>query len=134
MNPPKELKVLGLNYKVLYASLEEVGQDKLGWCDTTGLMIYIVADQPKSALANTFIHEVIHAINYSMGISSGDEENLTNRLANGLTAFFKENPEAHKWWTSLLKEPTKRKTNRKPTIKKKSSRKPLKSKKKSNGK
>ena len=35
--------------------LRGVGQDKLGWCDTTGLMIYIVEDQPKSALANTFL-------------------------------------------------------------------------------
>jgi hypothetical protein len=92
-------------------------------------MIYIVEDQPKSALANTFLHEVIHTINYSMGINSGDEENLTNRLANGLTAFFKDNPDAHKWWTSLLKDSTKRKAARKPAAKKKSSRKRVRSRK-----
>jgi len=129
MNAPKEISVLGLIYKIQYVCLEEVGQDKLGWCDTTGLMIYIVEDQPKSALANTFLHEVIHTINYSMGINSGDEENLTNRLANGLTAFFKDNPDAHKWWTSLLKDSTKRKATRKPTAKKKSSRKRVRSRK-----
>ena len=129
MNAPKEISVLGLIYKIQYVCLEEVGQDKLGWCDTTGLMIYIVEDQPKSALANTFLHEVIHTINYSMGINSGDEENLTNRLANGLTAFFKDNPDAHKWWTSLLKDSTKHKATRKPTAKKKSSRKRVRSRK-----
>tara|TARA_Y100000004_G_scaffold174068_1_gene212466 strand:- start:541 stop:930 length:390 start_codon:yes stop_codon:yes gene_type:complete len=129
MTAPKEISVLGLIYKIQYVCLEEVGQDKLGWCDTTGLMIYIVEDQPKSALANTFLHEVIHTINYSMGINSGDEENLTNRLANGLTAFFKDNPDAHKWWTSLLKDSTKRKATRRPAAKKKSSRKRVRSKK-----
>jgi hypothetical protein len=129
MTAPKEISVLGLIYKIQYVCLEEVGQDKLGWCDTTGLMIYIVEDQPKSALANTFLHEVIHTINYSMGINSGDEENLTNRLANGLTAFFKDNPDAHKWWTSLLKDSTKRKAARKPAAKKKSSRKRVRSRK-----
>ena len=129
MNAPKEISVLGLIYKIQYGCLEEVGQDKLGWCDTSGLMIYIVEHQPKSALANTFLHEVIHTINYSMGINSGDEENLTNRLANGLTAFFKDNPDAHKWWTSLLKDSTKRKATRRPAAKKKSSRKRVRSRK-----
>jgi len=109
MPAPTEIKILGLNYNIKFVPLDDVGNDKLGWCDCTSLLIYIAKDQPKSALANTFLHEVIHAINYGMGISSGDEENLTNRLANGLCAVWKENPEVFKWWASTVKEPVKRK-------------------------
>ena len=47
---------------------------------------------------------MIFTINYSMGINSGDEENLTNRLANGLTAL--KTIQTHIWWTSLLKDST----------------------------
>tara|TARA_Y100001963_G_C6597626_1_gene360966 strand:- start:343 stop:741 length:399 start_codon:yes stop_codon:yes gene_type:complete len=114
---PNEIKVLGLTYKIKFVPLEDVGNDKLGWCDCTTLQLYIGEDQPKSALANTFLHEVIHAINYSMGIASGDEENLTNRLANGLCAVWKENPEVFKWWAATIKEPVKRKP--KPNAKRK---------------
>ena len=91
-----------------FVSSDESGGDKLGWCDFTNLQIYIINGQPKSGLANTFLHEVIHAINYCMGITSGKEEQLTNRLANGLCAVWKDNPEAFKWWANLIKEPVKR--------------------------
>jgi len=109
MPTPEEITVLGLTYKIKFVPLEDVGNDKLGWCDCTTLQLYIAEDQPRSALANTFLHEVIHAINYSMGISSGDEENLTNRLANGLCAVWRENPEVFKWWATTIKEPARRK-------------------------
>jgi len=109
---PNELSIVGLTYEVKWATMEEVGDDKLGWCDFTGLVITICEDQPTSALANTFLHEVIHAINYSMGIKSMDEENLTNRLASGLCAVWRENPVAFKWWTALILEG---KATKKPT-------------------
>ena len=105
---PSELNIVGLTYEVKWATMEEVGDDKLGWCDFTSLTIYIADNQPRSAMCNTFLHEVIHAINYGMGISSGKEEQLTNRLANGLCAVWKDNPEAFKWWANLIKEPVKR--------------------------
>ena len=111
MRFPTEINILGLSYKIKFVPLEDAGNDKLGWCDCTSLQIYIAEDQPKSALANTFLHEVIHAINYSMDISSGDEEKLTTRLANGLCTVWKENKDVLKWWVSQLKEPIKRKTN-----------------------
>jgi hypothetical protein len=100
-----------MDYKVKWTDTDDAGGDKLGWCDFSTLTIYVAEDQPRTALANTFLHEVIHAINYGMGISSADEENLTNRLANGLCATWRENPEAFKWWAALLrvrKKPTKK--------------------------
>jgi hypothetical protein len=104
MAKPTKLKVLGFTYDILYVHRDDSGGDKLGWCDFANLHIYVTEGQPKDALANTFLHEVIHSVNYSMGIESGDEENLTNRLANGLCAVWKENPDAMRWWSSLLKD------------------------------
>ena len=118
MSAPKEVNVLGFTYTVQFVSSDESGGDKLGWCDFTNLQIYITKGQPKSGLANTFLHEVIHAINYSMGITSGKEEQLTNRLANGFCAVWKENPAAFKWWSDLLQEKAKRKRPRRAVVKK----------------
>ena len=113
---PSQLNILGMDYKVKWTETDESGGDKLGWCDFAALTIYVAEDQPKPALANTFLHEVIHAVNYGMGINSADEENLTNRITNGICAAWRENPEAFKWWASLLKvrkKPTKKPTNAK---------------------
>lgn len=62
-------------------------------------------------VANTFIHEVLHAIHWVYGLmrpgSSGPaapdeptEEEYTTQTANGLCAFWQDNPEAMKWWVS----------------------------------
>lgn len=55
-------------------------------------------------LANTFIHEVLHAIHWVYGLYSGkpDEETYTTQGANGLCAFWQDNPEAVAWWGEVL--------------------------------
>lgn len=105
---PSSLNIVGLTYDVKWQAMDDIGGDKLGWCDFTSLTIYVADNQPRSAMCNTFLHEVIHAINYGMGITSGKEEQLTNRLANGLCAVWKDNPDAFKWWANLIKDPVKR--------------------------
>jgi hypothetical protein len=55
--------------------------------------------------ANTFIHEVLHAIHLVYGLSDGsDEETFTSLSANGLCAFWQDNTEACKWWINSLAE------------------------------
>lgn len=119
MERPAKVKVPGFTYTVHYVKGDDSGGDKLGWCDFGSLQIYITEGQPRDALANTFLHEIIHAVNYSMGISSGDEEGLTNRLANGMCAVWKENPIAMRWWASLLKDRAKRPAKKRSPAKKK---------------
>jgi len=99
---PNHVNVLGLQYQVKWTDKDDSGGDKLGWCDFTGLNIYIIEEQPKTALANTFLHELIHAVHYGMGINSTDEENLTNRITNGICAVWADNPDAFKWVASML--------------------------------
>jgi hypothetical protein len=113
---PSTMNILGLEYEVKWTDKDDSGGDKLGWCDFSGLTIYVVGDQPKTALANTFLHEVIHAVHYGMGINSTDEENLTNRTTNGICAVMAENPSAFKWLSSMLtprKKPQRKSTNAK---------------------
>lgn len=54
-------------------------------------------------LANTFLHEVIHAINWFHGLyDENTEEEFTTRGANGLCAFWQDNPDAVAWWYRTL--------------------------------
>lgn len=60
-------------------------------------------------LANTFIHEVMHGIHSVYGLMRGPdetqptEEEYTTLTANGLCAFWQDNPKAAAWWSKLLK-------------------------------
>lgn len=54
-------------------------------------------------VANTVLHEVIHAINWSMGTGDDStEEQFTRQCANGLCEFWLRNPEFCKWWAKML--------------------------------
>lgn len=58
-------------------------------------------------LANTFIHEVLHGIHwfYCAGFDAQPqdmEEDYTLKGANGLCAFWQDNPGAVKWWQSII--------------------------------
>jgi hypothetical protein len=61
-------------------------------------------------LANTFIHEVAHGITwlYGAGVHTGGsyedtEEDFVTKIANGLCAFWQDNPKAVVWWTKILR-------------------------------
>lgn len=61
-------------------------------------------NQPPQQAANTFVHEVIHGIHDVYGLcDDSNEEEFTALTANGLCAFWQDNPKAVKWWESLLK-------------------------------
>ncbi|MCY1363934.1 hypothetical protein D9M69_507170 [compost metagenome] len=63
-------------------------------------MIRVCEGQRPENLANTFIHEVIHAIHWANGLlgEKSDEEDYTVAAANGLCAFWQDNPEAVAWF------------------------------------
>ena len=66
--------------------------------------IRIRAGMTPQQVANTFIHEVLHTIHYVYGLhNDSDEETFTELTANGLCAFWQDNPEACRWWQGLLK-------------------------------
>ena len=96
--PPKRLKVLNLTYKVRFvASIEAAG-----WCDFERQEIVLAEGQSKEALADTFLHEVLHAVGNLMGVEYETEEQTVQTFATGLTTFWQANPGALRWWASLL--------------------------------
>lgn len=96
--PPKRLKVLNLTYKVRFvASIEAAG-----WCDFERQEIVLAEGQSREALADTFLHEVLHAVGSLMGVEYETEEQTVQTFATGLTTFWQANPGALRWWANLL--------------------------------
>ena len=96
--PPKRLKVLNLTYKVRFvASIEAAG-----WCDFERQEIVLAEGQSKEALADTFLHEVLHAVGHLMGVEYETEEQTVQTFATGLTPFWQAHPGALRWWANLL--------------------------------
>jgi hypothetical protein len=80
---------------------DEEADKNVGWHYPQKQIIQIDRHRlPPSEVVNTFVHEVLHAIfsvaHYEFA-SDEDEENTVTCMANGLTAFFKNNPEAIVW-------------------------------------
>lgn len=68
--------------------------------------ILVHAGQPPLELADTVIHEVLHAIVDERDLDTvlGDrEEPVVRALAHGLTALFRDNPDFTKAWLSTLR-------------------------------
>ncbi|TSP13938.1 hypothetical protein [Cupriavidus campinensis] len=76
------------------------GTGEFGHMNVGSQMIRVSPDQRPENLANTFIHEVIHAIHWANGLldEKSDEEDYTIAAANGLCAFVQDNPEAMAWF------------------------------------
>lgn len=102
---PKTVRVGCFSYAVTV--IEEEGAEIAGIAGAMHSLrqrIRIRAGMTPHQVANTFIHEVLHAIHYVYGLSDdSDEETFTELTANGMCAFWQDNPEACKWWQSLLK-------------------------------
>lgn len=79
-----------------------------GICGTsngTKQIITITEGQNPQQTANTFLHEVIHAIHWVYGLMSREdpaEEEYTNLTTNGLCAFWQDNPAAVAWIGEML--------------------------------
>ncbi len=101
--PPSRIKILNLTYKVKFVGeTERMASEADGWCDPSTQTICIFKDLPKEAIADTFLHECIHAIGNVMGVEWSKEEQVAHRIATGLCTMWKSNPSAFKWWASLL--------------------------------
>ena len=100
---PRRIRVLNLTYKIKFVDdTERIAAEADGWCDSSNQTIVLYSKLPNEALADTFLHECIHAVSETMGIDWGNEEAVARRVATGLCTLWKNNPSAFKWWLSLL--------------------------------
>ncbi|MAT10398.1 MAG: hypothetical protein CMM02_05245 [Rhodopirellula sp.] len=103
---PKRIRVLNLSWKIEFVN-EAISQasNSLGWCDYERQTISLFEGQPDQQMADTFLHEVLHSIFYGMGIDVTkdlDEEDLVQKISTGLCTVWAANPNAFRWFQSLL--------------------------------
>jgi hypothetical protein len=95
---PKSVVIGGYVYRVVLKDDSDM-PDNLGECRFNRHELWICRSQSVQSLANTFIHEVLHAINGDRGLDdSSTEEQFTTQDASGLCAFARHNPTAFIWW------------------------------------
>jgi hypothetical protein len=88
---PKKIRVIGKDYKVISTNRIE----HFGECCHGKLKIKINRRQDKQQLKDTVVHEILHAIDYSMQLDL--EEHQVHTMATGLHAVLSDNPEFSKW-------------------------------------
>ena len=109
--PQSKIRIGPRDYQITY--MDDVDVDisqRVGWCDSTKLVIRIFKSTNKFKVAETFIHEILHAIENVMCIDKrtdddgeSSEKNI-QRLTTGLVMFIKYNPLVVVWLLYLLTE------------------------------
>lgn len=109
MSPPKTVTVGPHIYKIvcdtnaINAQCVDQGKALLGNCRSPEGVITIDPKQSESQLADTVLHETLHALMNLVGatedISDEDEEKLVRRLAPALLDVIRRNPK----WVAYLR-------------------------------
>ena len=83
---PDTIRVFGRTYTFNYEQAGGLGQDRVGSCDNINQIITIDSQQSLIEEADTVLHEVLHAIFYTMKIAldMDTEEKVVSALATGV--------------------------------------------------
>jgi hypothetical protein len=102
---PVAIRIINLDYDILWRNRVWYEDTKcFGRCDNNEQEIEIYEDLKPSKMADTFLHEVMHAVYCNMGLTGKRrrEETVVNQLATGLTNVWRDNPAVFAWWAALL--------------------------------
>ena len=98
MKRPERIKVLGKTYKLKVVTEKSPGFEEgdYGACDNDSHVIYLIAGRSLGNDQDTLIHELIHAIEFQMGVDGSinkkvSHEHRVQGLATGLLAVLKDN-------------------------------------------
>lgn len=94
MTKPSTVKIGAHRYTVSYHDvLYDSGKDKtyLGQCDDDNCEIHIMHGRAESQVAETFMHEVMHAICLDRDIALVDHD--VDQIAVGMLAVMVDNPD-----------------------------------------
>jgi hypothetical protein len=105
MKRPTAVRVFGRNYTITYVPAPSYGKVPLGNCENDKLNINITDGQHPIEERDTVLHEVIHAIFYTIQIPLKDEgeEGVVRPLATALLGVFQDKPEFAKYITKKEK-------------------------------
>lgn len=109
-NIPKRVRVGCFWFRIEVAEFEDQEADgTFGHMNPINQKIRLRPGMTPQNLANTFIHEVLHAINWlsGAGVHTSESYNLTEedfvtKTAHGLASFWQDNPKAVAWWARTL--------------------------------
>jgi hypothetical protein len=86
---PSKIRVLGKKFSVEYCSGSPLDDGLNGECDYDNQQILVREGQPLESEQDTLLHEVLHAIDESMGLKL--KESQVKGAATGLLAVLKDN-------------------------------------------
>jgi hypothetical protein len=93
---PSRVRVGPFDYRVEeWPSSAASAREMLGECDRVNLVIRIRTDIPRQQVAETFLHEILHAIWVvgSMYQAGDDEEKLVTKLSINIFQVMRDNPD-----------------------------------------
>lgn len=105
---PKEVRVGYALYRIeAFRHDGETADGKLGDCDRVIHTIRVRPDLPASQVANTLLHEILHAAYDIADLPAKHEEKVVSGLARVLTQIAQDSPEVLRWiiHTAELKRP-----------------------------
>jgi hypothetical protein len=104
---PTEIRVMGRNYQVLFDHESPLELSSLGTCNNQLMLIAVKEGQHPVEEADTLVHEVFHAIWYTMHISGSGagEEEVVRRMASGFMSVLMDNPQFLKYLVSIKNPP-----------------------------
>lgn len=110
LQPPKRLRIGHRFYSVRYLPAEELiaddGSPCNGLCVFDKSEILIWEGLKPDVLAETVLHEVLHAMHWEAGLTDDSgEEAFTTLTAKSLCKFYQDNPTATRWVLACLKPP-----------------------------
>lgn len=93
-----QVRIFGRNYTIEWP-LEIDGGAHLGMADRHHLKIMVKQGQLPIEEADTFLHEILHSIDYVMDIKLS--EHAIRAMATGIIGVFQDNPDLVKYFADI---------------------------------
>lgn len=104
---PSSVKVAYRTYRIeMLDHWEATEKQRFGECDKNAAVIRLDEKLDRFKMANTVLHELIHAIWYAFNGPEAKitEENIAFVVSNGLTTVLRDNPALAVWLTEAVAE------------------------------
>jgi hypothetical protein len=100
IQPPETLKIGNLFFSVrFYDGSIERGSRMFGWCNTDDQAIYLSNRTAPAKQAETFLHEIVHALYWFYALpEKAEEEQVCKTIPSGINMIFFDNPDWLSWY------------------------------------
>ena len=101
----KSIRIGYRQYQVkAWSDAELLTTESYGQCDKQRAIIYVCTHLDDDLVADTLLHEILHAIWHEYGLQDDDrEERIVHTLASGFIQVMKDNPNAIRYLVKMSK-------------------------------